>query len=428
MDNLWPNKIKYRFSTPSKCVMYGSAVSCKFEMVPLLKGLKIGKIHTQLLEERWTWLPIRTDIYCPQEWHDDPELICEDVYELPEGTETENIEGYEGYRFSRTLALPRNLQVCRQSFEHPKVKIEHQLKFVVALHNPAGHTSEVSLQDPRSDIDFAKLLQLRCKLPITLAMPTIARMNNENEMVSGLSGAAVNENLPPPGYGDHLYDQIYSDIDLQYLMTPSASAPATPKDISRSGSAGNLAAMDGNSDRQVSANTLRNRLSGLTTADGRDRKGSEHNNAGPSGQGSAGAPSRAFQPGSDESSYFASGNRNSSNQHSPGPSASTSAIQGSNPSQRTPPIHLEYNNDELNKVPSYSTALSTSIRTPWNPDLPSYQTATSRPASPENMGSVAANAPALPAPNPPEAESSGSRPTTSSRRVHYAPDTQGSDS
>ena len=138
--------------------MYGSAVSCKFEMVPLLKGLKIGKIHTQLLEERWTWLPIRTDIYCPQEWHDDPELICEDVYELPEGTETENIEGYEGYRFSRTLALPRNLKVCRQSFEHPKVKIEHQLKFVVALHNPAGHTSEVSLHDPRSDIDFAKLL------------------------------------------------------------------------------------------------------------------------------------------------------------------------------------------------------------------------------------------------------------------------------
>ena len=142
VDHVWPNKIKYNFSTPSKGVMYGSAIPCDFVLIPLRKGLRIGRVRTELLEERRIEIPKTADVYCPDKWTEEPETVCEDVYELPEGTETEDIEGHEGYHFTRNLALPRNLKICRQSFEHPSIRIDHHLRFVVALHNPEGHTSE----------------------------------------------------------------------------------------------------------------------------------------------------------------------------------------------------------------------------------------------------------------------------------------------
>ena len=115
-----------------------------FQLVPLLKGLRIGKIYTHILEERTIRIPYTADVYCPQNWDEPAEIVCEDVYEIPEDTETQNCEGMEGYRFSRRLPLPRNLKLCRQSFDHHHITIEHQLRFILALHNPAGHTSEAS--------------------------------------------------------------------------------------------------------------------------------------------------------------------------------------------------------------------------------------------------------------------------------------------
>ena len=46
------------------------------------------------------------------------------------------------------------------------------------------------------------------------------------------------------------------------------------------------------------------------------------------------------------------------------------------------PQHVEYNNDDLCKVPSYNTALQGPLPTPYSEDLPNYRTAISRPPSP----------------------------------------------
>ena len=145
IDSLWPEKIKYTLSLPSRGIFYGSAFSVNLALIPLLKGLRIGHIKTQLWEEHKFSMPTTNAIPRPHKHDAEVQMVCEDVYEIPEGTETQDIDGMEGYEVERVVALPKNLKSCRQHLETSYLRIEHNVRFIVALLNPAGHTSEVRI-------------------------------------------------------------------------------------------------------------------------------------------------------------------------------------------------------------------------------------------------------------------------------------------
>ena len=228
-------------------------------------------------------------------------------------------------------------------------------------------------------------------------MPSVARLNDDNEMVARVSNADASlamENSAPPVYGEHLYDMIYSDLDLHYLATPSASASATPGNISRSGSTADLTSLDGGVDSQAAANTLYNRLDSLTNpvSSLRNRSRSDQTTEEQTEQSY-----RAEEPGHTQAQSTSMEYLNRAAQRSNSQTASSDEISrdavrsgssGSNTLRPTSgvqtPVHLEYNNDELNRVPSYNTAVNTTTRMLWSADLPTYQTAMSRPASPQN--------------------------------------------
>ena len=71
-------------------------------------------------------------------------IVAEATWAMDEDAETEDIDGQDGWVFSRSLPLPKNLKDCVQSVETHGIKVKHQVKFVVALLNPDGHKSEVS--------------------------------------------------------------------------------------------------------------------------------------------------------------------------------------------------------------------------------------------------------------------------------------------
>ena len=107
----------------------------------MLKGLKIGKITTELNEKqdikiRGTRNPSRN--------RQISRLIVKDEHRLPDDVETEETEGQEGYVFSRSLRLPQSLKHCVQTVEALGIKVRHYLSFNIQLHNPDGHVSEVS--------------------------------------------------------------------------------------------------------------------------------------------------------------------------------------------------------------------------------------------------------------------------------------------
>lgn len=114
-----------------------------FKLIPLLKGLRIGQIVSQLVESHdLTLNPDDPESF--RNTYKNSRTILTDEHELHEENNLEVIdESVEGYQFSRSLALPKTLTKCLQDTETRGIKIRHKLKFRIQLHNPDGHVSEV---------------------------------------------------------------------------------------------------------------------------------------------------------------------------------------------------------------------------------------------------------------------------------------------
>ena len=114
-----------------------------FKLIPLLKGLRIGQIVSQLVESHdLTLNPDDPESF--RNTYKNSRTIVTDEHELDAENHLEVIdESVEGYQFSRSLALPKTLTKCLQDTETRGIKIRHKLKFRIQLHNPDGHVSEV---------------------------------------------------------------------------------------------------------------------------------------------------------------------------------------------------------------------------------------------------------------------------------------------
>ena len=218
-------------------------------------------------------------------------------------------------------------------------------------------------------------------------------INDDNNMVNrgshSMSAAAAIEDLTPPQYGEHQFDQLYSDIDPSGYITPAggASGVGTPfLSRSRNVSAEDLVSLDGIASSDFAANVLQNRLSNLDMAGSsrliRDRQ-LERSQLSSSGDGVNDSNSiertRLDENGSRQNSVH---NGNYFGQCSPSNSDSASrrvSEEDGMASGPVTPLHIEYSAESLAKVPSYATALQSQTRTPINDGLPTYQSATRTP-------------------------------------------------
>lgn len=147
VENIWPNKIEYSIETPSKAVIFGTSVRVDFRLIPLLKGLRIGQIHSQLVEtHELTLNPEDPDAM--RNTYKITRTIIDDEHDLEFDDDAMQIidESAEGYKFSRHLEMPKTLSRCLQDTDTRGIKVRHKLKFRLQLHNPDGHVSEVSIR------------------------------------------------------------------------------------------------------------------------------------------------------------------------------------------------------------------------------------------------------------------------------------------
>lgn len=143
MDNIWPNKIEYSISTPTKAVVFGTSIRVDFKLIPLLKGLHLGRITSQLIESHdLTLNPEDPDSI--RNTHKITRTILTDEHALDEDHVEIIDEVAEGYQFTRYLDMPPTLTRCLQDTDTKGIKIRHKLKFCIQLHNPDSHVSEVS--------------------------------------------------------------------------------------------------------------------------------------------------------------------------------------------------------------------------------------------------------------------------------------------
>jgi hypothetical protein len=191
----------------------------------------------------------------------------------------------------------------------------------------------------------------------------------------------------PPLYGEHILDQLYADMDQTGFMTPAQqSGMNTPfYSQSRTGSSENLASLDGAShpNGAVPPAALSSRLQNLNA--GSRNSGFLRRNH---GTGSGGNTPHSL-PGhrDNESGDF---ENNHSGQHSNPLSRRVSeeddhhGAMSSMASGQHTPEHIDFSDlGDLTKVPSYSTAVKTPVRSmSYSDALPNYDAAISAPPSP----------------------------------------------
>ncbi|RAL16327.1 arrestin family protein [Aspergillus homomorphus CBS 101889] len=359
VENVWPNKIEYSISTPTKAVVFGTCIRVDFKLIPLLKGLRIGQIVSQLIESHdLTLNPEDPDSI--RNTYKSTRTILNDEYEVDEETGLAVIdEMAEGYQFTRYLDLPKTLARCLQDTDTRGIKIRHKLKFRVQLLNPDGHVSE-----------------LRATLPVSIFIsPNLAIDENNNlvDQTPQSAQRAISEiaHQAPPLYGEHQFDQLYSELDPSGYRTPGpGSGPGTPFGaLSRNISVENLASMNALTNTDISASALHSRLSSLRANLHNHPSPPEHEHHSDNETRHLGVPPDYFGPSSGSGSTS----------HSPAsPELSrrpSDEVIDHDPihSGMATPYHPQYAEVEtLSRVPSYSTAVRTSVR-PCDSGLPDYQ-------------------------------------------------------
>ena len=126
----------------------GTAITADFVLVPLRKGVEIGVIKMEVVE----YMVLSSDYVGRSISHSrehvvasmESEMPSNSAHVVPEGVEEADQLFDESHRFQMTLDLPKSLKQCRQSVDTDHVKIIHKLRLYVNLHNPEGHTSQVS--------------------------------------------------------------------------------------------------------------------------------------------------------------------------------------------------------------------------------------------------------------------------------------------
>ncbi|OAR02837.1 hypothetical protein LLEC1_06195 [Akanthomyces lecanii] len=361
VENIWPNKLEYSIVIPQKAVVFGGVVDMEMRFTPLLKGLELGEVTAKMMETRdcviqgSTGVNIREhrterdvatwkfDVNREEHWHD----MIEET-------------GQEGWALTKQLSLPKKLRQCIQDINHHGIKVRHKIKVTIALKNPDGHISE-----------------LRATLPVSIFISPNMPFDDQGNMVSqaltegGLSQQAAG--AAPPGYGAHILDQLYEDMDTSGFQTPGiqsgVSSPFYAQ--SRSGSAENLHGMSHMS--PIAPAALSSRLADVSL-DPSQRSTSYYSLNSLSGHVS---PNHGAGTGT--------GSASRSEPPSDSLTRSNSEEEGSERAS-TEHVHLDPEEfAELNRVPSYATAVRTPARsrvqTPGG-SLPDYQTALSAPRTP----------------------------------------------
>lgn len=146
VENIWPNKVEYSIVIPQKAVVFGGSISMEMRFTPLLKGLELGEITAKMVEIRECMIQNATNQ--PLREHRTDRDVATWRFEVSREEHWQDIiedTGQEGWTLTKQLNLPKKLRQCIQDLNHHGIKVRHKIKLTVALINPDGHISEVSV-------------------------------------------------------------------------------------------------------------------------------------------------------------------------------------------------------------------------------------------------------------------------------------------
>ncbi|KAE8139245.1 hypothetical protein BDV38DRAFT_281410 [Aspergillus pseudotamarii] len=188
IENNWPNKLIYNVSIPTPAVPFGGHIRVTYRFVPLLKGLNVKSIRSDIIEAHTVSNPsyasrsreVLTDEFDPPTW-EEMDISTDDRC---------------WYQCSRMLQLPKSTQRCLQSVATTVLQVRHSIQCLITLSNPDGHLSSV-----------------RLSLPIVLIFypSTSASLQVLSDPVAADEGETA-----LPHYNDHVHDAKLVDNPSTY--------------------------------------------------------------------------------------------------------------------------------------------------------------------------------------------------------------------
>lgn len=211
-------------------------------------------------------------------------------------------------------------------------------------------------------------------------LPIDENHNLVNQTGQGAIVADALNDLTPPQYGEHQFDQLYSEIDTSGYATPGGpmSGFNTPMQArSRSVSGDNITTIEAMRSSEFPINALQNRLNNLEGHLPRDRSNlsasleTDHDSPSAPVENVDNRDQHATNVSSDPPDLREPADQGRGNSLSR--SASEDSAEGASAAQS--PSHVEFTAEDLAKVPSYTTALRSNPRM-LSSGLPTYQSAT----------------------------------------------------
>ena len=369
VENIWPNKIDYSIVIPQKAVVFGGTVKLEMRLTPLLKGLEMGDVTAKMVEIREICVQGSTGMSIRD--HKVERDVSTWKFSVTREEHWQNMiedTGQEGWTVEKQLNLPKKLRQCIQDLNQHGIKVRHKIKLTIALKNPDGHISEVCQAAQSATLSpHTNSAKLRATLPISIFISPNLPLDDDGNLVEGAhtpTAEADHGAIAPPGYGEHVLDQLYDEMEMSGFQTPAIqSGVNSPFYVqSRSGSHENLAGMVSSAPFTPSA--LSSRLADVS-----------------------------LDPTQRNTSFssLALGVAPRSEPHSNTLTRSNSGEDETPQSGRHSPenIHIDESEfAELNKVPSYSTAVRSPVVSRTQAEtfnLPDYQTALNAPRTPPAM-------------------------------------------
>lgn len=216
--------------------------------------------------------------------------------------------------------------------------------------------------------------KLRATLPVSIFISPNVPFDEQGNLVNQSPGATPADQdtaaLAPPGYGEHVLDQLYEDVDTAGFQTPAVQSGVNSPFYahSRTGSADNLAALADSA--PIAPAALSSRLADVSLDPSRRNSSYTSMNS---------VLGRTSPP---------SGHQGAAQRSEPPSASLTRSNSHEDYSRRNSVEHFDPDETdlaELNRVPSYATAVRTPARLRTHTGscpVPDYQTALSAPRTP----------------------------------------------
>ncbi|KAK7542629.1 uncharacterized protein J3D65DRAFT_222805 [Phyllosticta citribraziliensis] len=222
-QDVWAEKLSYTISLHNPYTYIGSAIPIDFRLTPLQRGLQIGKIRLELVEEvllmtfkngeRWHSHSARRSVL-KTTTNAEPNVVekrrsaavreigDEHVQSTDEDTADEEacstnapvVLEDEALSFRVELPVPSTPFITVQDIDSERIKSRHLLYITVELINADKHSSEMTMK-------------FRPKL--FLPPPSVTHASSSSPSL--LCGSDLWDQITPPSYGQHVFDCLWSD-------------------------------------------------------------------------------------------------------------------------------------------------------------------------------------------------------------------------